>query len=242
MPRYRLIPRKPKLLLFNIAVLAIALQSFSLFGGTVPFGSWRYTIYQDTREVGNAVIRRSMKMRKIHTSSEISFFLADTFTVSRETIVEEGNFTPVSYSSESTFVTMDTVKRVTMSARVEDDRLHVSDGSRTLTFNITKDLNFGSNILIASLLKTGLKVESSGIINMYDPSVSPTKTIRTHMTCGDVEKVQVGKHTALLHRIVVRHKNKVLYTMFCDKSGIVHKYVMSLGGRKLELILIAYDS
>lgn len=218
------------------------LISLQLTAASLPFGTWRYTIYHEGEQVGTAEIKRSMQSRAITTSSELSFIIDETFTVSRETIQEEGNFTPLTYATESTFVTKDSAKRVSMKAEVKEETLHVTDGSRTLKFKLTDNLNFGSNILFASLLKAGLKPESSGVINMYDPSLSPTRTIKTKMVCHEIQKTNCGSKEIMLHKITVFHKDKKLYTFYCDNSGIIHKYVLAVNGQDLVLTLSSYDS
>jgi hypothetical protein len=223
--------------MYKFLFIIFLLISPTIYSATLPFGTWTYNIYHKGEQVGNAVIKRTVKSRQIQTESEIAFLLDDRFTVATEKIVENGNFEPLSYNVENTYVTEEAVKRVSIFAKIEGNSLYVSDGKNNLKFNISNNFNFGCNILFSSLLKAGLKAEASGTINMYDPSLSATKTIKTRMICKQPNTIPVGDSSLNLFKIDVLHKNRILYSFYADKDGVIHKYEMSLNKKELTLIL-----
>lgn len=201
----------------------------------LPLGKWEYTVLENGEKIGTSLVERKLVKDIIVTNSELSFKSNDYINVSKEVIQETKSYEPLQYRSISTVISEEYLKRIDLTAKVEDGVLFVSDGTQNLKLKFNNNIYFGINNMLNQVLQTGGQQKYSKTSFVYDPSYNPKKVIS--LTINHIPASTESEKTLNLNHYRISDKGKTLIDIYLNASGVIYRYIIPGSNSTIELIL-----
>jgi len=203
-------------------------------------GLFNYDVLIDGQKMGSARIKRERRQGNYQTSSEIAFKMEGITSITKETVVENTDFTPVSYETDASFVSDKFVSRLKLRSWYADDYLYLNDG-RTLTkFRAGGPFNYSTNKMMSTILSLPKVEGASASCSIFDPAVEMKKTLPAK--CQHVGNVTVSYKGRIIeaYRILADYGPLKKVEMTVDKSGVVYNYIFIINGVATQMQLVSY--
>jgi len=228
------------------AALLLVLSSISgvdVFAQSNQFyctGSFNYDVLIEGQKLGSAQIKRERRQGNYQTSSEIAFKMEGITSITKETIVEKTDFSPVSYETDASFVSDKFVSRLKLRSWFADDYLYLNDG-RTLTkFRAGGPFHYSTNKMLAMILSLPKVEGASASCSIFDPAVEIKKTLPAK--CQHVGNVTVNYKGKIIeaYRILADYGPLKKVEMTVDKNGVIYNYIFIVNGVATQMQLVSY--
>lgn len=202
-------------------------------------GVYKYDVLIDGKKMGSAHVKKERKSGNFTTYSEIAFNMEGITSVSKETIVENADFLPVSYETDASFISDRYISRLKLRSWFADDFLYLNDGRTVSKFKAGGPFYYGTNKLLSTILSQTKVEGASAAYSVFDPAVETKRTLSAR-----------GRHIA---NVTVNYKGKIVEAyrvladygplkkieMTVDKNGIIYSYLYIVNGESTEMRLVS---
>lgn len=204
----------------------------------IAFGKWNYKLLINGVEAGTAEISSARENDRYVSSSEFRMDLAGVATISRESVTETLDFTPVGFESYSKITSGGDLHETIIKAAFDGSRVDLSINGKKSSYVIKKQFILEGNStivkLIAGRFREGMEIESY----IYNPGIELEEPVLIKTRVAGIEDMEInGKRERLIH-ITQLIENIKSIDIYLDSGGVAVKAEIRMLNMKLELIKI----
>jgi hypothetical protein len=228
-----------KNLLKIISILLLFSANSSAMPETVAQGEWEYKLFVNGVVVGTAKINNKIIDGNYVSASEYSVKLADSTTITKDTVTETTDFKPVKLENYLKIINAGKVHETNIVSVFKGKNVELTYGNKKYNYTLKRDFIIDGNYFMSQLIQAKFKPGFEVSNYMYNPAVELETLIKaTTKVIGPENIIINGKETKLIHVVQSIENIKDNIDLFIDENGILQKGIIRMLNLKIELIKI----
>jgi hypothetical protein len=226
------------LIIINCIFLLFSTNLFAV-PETVAQGEWEYKLFVNGVVVGASKINNKIIDGNYVSTSEYSVKLADSTTITKDTVTETLDFKPVKLENYLKIINAGKVHETNIVSIFKGKNVELTYGNKKYNYTLNRDFIIDGNYFMSQLIQAKFKSGFEVSNYMYNPAVELETLIKaTTRVIGPENIIINGKEIKLIHVVQSIENIKDNIDLFIDENGILQKGIIRMLNLKIELIKI----
>jgi hypothetical protein len=209
------------------------------FAETVAQGEWEYKLFVNGIAAGTAKISNKIINGNYISTSEYSVKLADSNTITKDTVTETTDFKPVKLENYCKIINAGKVHETNIVSIFNGKNVELTYGNKKYSYTLNRDFIIDGNYYMSQLIQAKFKPGFEAVNYVYNPAVELETAIKaTTKVIGPENVIINGKENKLIHIVQSIENIKDNIDLFIDEKGILQKGIIRMLNLKIELIKI----
>jgi hypothetical protein len=206
--------------------------------GKIPLGTFKYKIYLNQTNMGDAVFTTSLENGKYISKQKMQLSMLGFTTNVNEYIEETEDFKPVSYIYETELGKNGEMQKHKLTAAFEGKKITVTSDFKTETYMFDREFHIGTNFLSSRILANGISEGASSEDYIYDPSSDEENLIRISEKITGKEKAEYDGSVYEFYKSLVSFGAVKNMENYCDSAGVSYVIKFTILSAQMRLVLV----
>ena len=173
------------------------------------------------------------------SSSEYNIKFGNVTTITKDTVIETGDFKPVKLINYSKITAQGKTQETNIVSLFNGRNVEVTFGDKKSSYTLNRDFIIDGNYYMSQVLKSKFKPGFEAVNYVYNPAVELDTPIKAVTKVVGYETVSInGSDIKLIHLVQSIENIKDNIDLFIDENCVLHKGIIHMLNMKIELIKI----
>jgi hypothetical protein len=202
-------------------------------------GEWQYTLFINGISVGTAKISNKTIDNNYISISEYSVKLADTTTVTKDTVTETTDFRPVKLENFVKIIKAGKAQETNIISVFNGKNVELTYNNKKYNYIINRDFIIDGNFFMFQVIKSKFKPGFEVVNYVYNPGVELETPIKASTKVIGPENINInGKEIKLIHIVQSIENIKDNVDLYVDEKCVLQKGIIHMLNLKIELVKI----